>query len=159
MKIRRMLGRPKGGVSKVWGLGHLLCPWCCGRNVCVAGAQPYLGPRTRSGDMMMDGVPDVRAYKWVRPLNLSRRSTRVRGGHRRVQGADRRHQLVNGHGQHTQRMSGGAVRDFGGRHRQGGVAEFTQGVIAAAQNFAFDGQGGAFAVAARGHLVVVGVVR
>jgi hypothetical protein len=27
----------------------------------VAGAQPYLGPRTRSGDMMMDGVPDVRA--------------------------------------------------------------------------------------------------
>jgi len=26
-----------------------------------AGAQPYLGPRTMSGDMMMDGVPGVRA--------------------------------------------------------------------------------------------------
>jgi hypothetical protein len=33
----------------------------CGRCVVRAGAQPYLGPRTRSGDMMIDGVPDVRA--------------------------------------------------------------------------------------------------
>jgi hypothetical protein len=34
-----------------------------GGHVCVAGAQPYLGPRTRSGDMMMDGVPGVRAWE------------------------------------------------------------------------------------------------
>src|SRR5262245_42180171 len=27
----------------------------------ACGAQPYLGPRTTSGDMMIDGVPDVRA--------------------------------------------------------------------------------------------------
>ena len=41
-------------------------------------AQPYLGARTGSGDMMMDGVPGARACRRVRPLNLSRRSTRYR---------------------------------------------------------------------------------
>jgi len=35
-----------------------------------------------SGDMMMDGVPDVRAVERVRPLNLSGTSTQQRGGGR-----------------------------------------------------------------------------
>jgi hypothetical protein len=44
------------------GSGGVVC--CCvippvGR----AGAQTYLGPRTRSGDMMMDGVPGIRAVE------------------------------------------------------------------------------------------------
>ncbi len=35
-----------------------------------------------SGDMMMDGVPDVRAVEGVRPLILSGTSTQHRGGGR-----------------------------------------------------------------------------
>ena len=54
-----------------------------------------------SGDMMMDGVPDVRAGKGVRPLNLSGKSTQQRGGDRRPAGADRGHQLKYGQGTHT----------------------------------------------------------
>jgi len=61
MTIRRILGRPKGEAKGCLALGHRLCPLCWGERVHVAGAQPYLGPRTRSGDMMIDGVPDVRA--------------------------------------------------------------------------------------------------
>ena len=63
-----------------------------------AGAQPYLGPRTESGDMMMDGVPDVRAAEGVRPLNLSGKSTQQRGGDRIMAGAGRRHQRMYGQG-------------------------------------------------------------
>ena len=37
-----------------------------------------------SGDMMMDGVPGVRAAEEVRPLNLSGKSTQQRGGDRRL---------------------------------------------------------------------------
>ena len=59
----------------------------CGRRVARAGAQPYLGPRTRSGDMMMDGVPDVRAAEGVRPLSLSGKSTQQRGGDRTTCGS------------------------------------------------------------------------
>jgi hypothetical protein len=51
-----------------------------------------------SGDMMMDGVPGVRAVKGVRPLSLSGKSTQQRGGDRIVAGASRRHQLKYGHG-------------------------------------------------------------
>jgi hypothetical protein len=36
----------------------------------------------KSGDMMIDGVPDVRAAEGVRPLNLSGKSTHQRGGDR-----------------------------------------------------------------------------
>jgi len=46
-----------------------------------------------SGDMMMDGVPGVRAAKGVRPLSLSGKSTQQRGGDRRPAGAGRGHQL------------------------------------------------------------------
>jgi hypothetical protein len=49
-----------------------------------------------SGDMMIDGVPDVRAG--VRPLNLSGKSTQQRGGDRSAKGADRKHQLIFGQG-------------------------------------------------------------
>src|SRR6185436_13531818 len=49
-----------------------------------------------SGDMMMDGVPDVRAGKGVRPLNLSGKSTQQRGGDRRPAGAGRRHRYGQG---------------------------------------------------------------
>ena len=35
-----------------------------------------------SGDMMMDGVPGMRAGEWVRPLILSGKSTQQRGGDR-----------------------------------------------------------------------------
>ena len=51
-----------------------------------------------SGDMMMDGVPDVRATEEVRPLNLSGKSTHQRGGDRTLQGAGRRHQRMCGQG-------------------------------------------------------------
>ena len=51
-----------------------------------------------SGDMMMDGVPDVRAAEEVRPLILSGTSTQQRGGYRTIAGADRRHQLSYGQG-------------------------------------------------------------
>ena len=44
-----------------------------------------------SGDMMIDGVPDVRATEEVRPLNLSGKSTQQRGGDRKTAGAGRRH--------------------------------------------------------------------
>ena len=54
-----------------------------------------------SGDMMMDGVPGVRAAEEVRPLNLSGKSTQQRGGGRRRAGADRRHQLKYGQGTRT----------------------------------------------------------
>ena len=51
-----------------------------------------------SGDMMMDGVPDVRATEEVRPLNLSGKSTQQRGGDRNTKGASRRHQRMCGQG-------------------------------------------------------------
>ena len=47
-----------------------------------------------SGDMMMDGVPDVRAVEGVRPFILSGTSTHQRGGDRTLQGAGRRHQRM-----------------------------------------------------------------
>jgi hypothetical protein len=50
------------------------------------------------GDMMIDGVPDVRAAEGVRPLILSGKSTRQRGGDRTMTGAGRRHQLIYGRG-------------------------------------------------------------
>ena len=51
-----------------------------------------------SGDMMMDGVPDVRATEEVRPLNLSGKSTQQWGGDRITKGAGRRHQRMYGQG-------------------------------------------------------------
>ena len=67
-------------------------------NVARAGAQPYLGPRTRSGDMMIDGVPDVRAAEEVRPLSLSGKSTQQRGGDSETAGAGRWNQRICGQG-------------------------------------------------------------
>ena len=52
----------------------------------------------KSGDMMIDGVPDVRAAERVRPLILSGKSTQQRGGDRKTAGAGRRHQLLFGQG-------------------------------------------------------------
>jgi len=51
-----------------------------------------------SGDMMIDGVPGVRAAEGVRPLILSGKSTQQRGGDRRTAGAGRGHQLKCGQG-------------------------------------------------------------
>jgi hypothetical protein len=69
--------------------------------------------------MMMDGVPDVRAVKGVRPLNLSGKSTQQRqGGDRKPAGAGRRHQLKYGQGTRTTHLGGHLVR-FGDRQRQG----------------------------------------
>lgn len=52
-----------------------------------------------SGDMMIDGVPDVSGSPTkVRPLNLSGKLTPQRGGDRNLKGADRRHQLIYGQG-------------------------------------------------------------
>jgi hypothetical protein len=56
----------------------------------------------------------------------------------------------------VQHISGGVVVD---RYRHIGVIEVVQGVIDAAQQLARDRQGGAFAVASGGHLLVVAVVR
>src|ERR1700730_865919 len=50
----------------------------------------------KSGDMMIDGVPDVRAANGVRPLNLFGKSTQQRGGDRGLAGAGRGHQLMYG---------------------------------------------------------------
>ena len=97
--------------------------------------------------MMMDGVPGVRAAKGVRPLSLSGKSTQQRGGDRRPAGAGRGHQLKCGQGTRTTHL-GGHLLGFGDRHRQGGIAELTQGVIAAAQDFAFDRQGRVLAIVA-----------
>ena len=51
-----------------------------------------------SGDMMIDGVPDVRAAEEVRPLILSGKSTQQQGGDRTIAGAGCRHQLSYGQG-------------------------------------------------------------
>ena len=82
------------------GSSHLLPPVRMRQvsEVARAGAQPYLGPRTRSGDMMIDGVPDVGACEGVRPLNLSGKSTQQRGGDRKPTGAGRWHQRSYGQG-------------------------------------------------------------
>jgi hypothetical protein len=48
--------------------------------------------------MMMDGVPDVRGAKGVRPLSLSGKSIQQRGGDRNLAGAGRRHQRSYGQG-------------------------------------------------------------
>ena len=81
--------------------------------------------------MMMDGMPGVRAAKEVRPLSLSRKSTRWRGGDRKIAGAGRGHQLKYGQGTRTTHLS----RDLPhlrAWHRQGVIAKCTQRVIAAA---------------------------
>src|SRR3984893_293272 len=60
----------------------------------------------------------------------------------------------------TQRISGSRFLWSGIWQRQGGIAELTQRVIAAAQEFAFHRQGRVLAVmGARSQLVVVGVIR
>jgi hypothetical protein len=51
-----------------------------------------------SGDMMINGVPDVRVTEGVRPLNLSGKSTQRWGGDRNTTGAGRRHQRMYGQG-------------------------------------------------------------
>jgi hypothetical protein len=76
--------------------------------------------------MMMDGVPGVRAAEKVRPLSLSGKSTQPRGGDRRPAGAGRGHQLKCGQGTRTTHL-GGHPLIVGDRHRQGGIAELTQG--------------------------------
>ena len=78
-----------------------VCECGAGDNVARAGAQPYLGPRTGSGDMMIDGVPGRRACERLRPLILSGKSTQQRGGDRNLAGASRRHQLKYGQGTRT----------------------------------------------------------
>jgi hypothetical protein len=89
-----------------------------------------------SGDMMMDGVPGVRAAKEARPLSLSGKSTPWRGGDRRPTGADRGHQLKYGQGTRTTHLSRhpSSARH---RNRQGVIAKRTQRVIGTAQDFAF----------------------
>ena len=98
--------------------------------------------------MMMDGVPDVRAAEGVRPLSLSGKSTQQRGGDRNLAGAGRRHQLKLWAGHVRNAWLGGHLLRFGDRHRQGGIAELTQGVIAAAQDLALHRQGRVLAVVA-----------
>ena len=110
-----------------------------------------------SGDMMMDGVPDVRAGEGVRPLILSGKSTQQRGGDRNLAGAGRRHR----YGQGTCATHGLGGHLLGDGQRQGGIAEFAQRVIAAAQDLALHRQGGVLAVVAVAlgrQLVVVGVI-
>ncbi len=129
-------------------------------SVARAGAQPYLGPRTWSGNMMIDGVPDVRVTEGVRPLNLSGKSTQQRGGDRRPAGANRGHQLKYGRHGCNASLRGHLLRSGVGQ-REGGIAQVTQAVIAAAQNFALHRQGRVLAVVALvlGRLpVVVGVI-
>ena len=96
--------------------------------------------------MMMDGVPDVRAGDGVRPLILSGTSTQQRGGDRNLAGAGRRHRY--GQGTCATHGLGGHLLRFGDRQRQGGIAEFAQRVIAAAQDLALHRQGGVLAVVA-----------
>src|SRR5258708_38533210 len=55
------LGRPRRATARFSRM----------RGVPEGDQRTYLGPRTRSGDMMMDGVPGVRAAGGVRSLILS----------------------------------------------------------------------------------------
>ena len=132
-RIRRILiGR--GTRQRRCGSSHLLPPGTeCVRETSLRVPAPSLiwVHGRGSGDMMMDGVPGVRAAKGVRPLSLSGKSTQQRGGDRRPAGAGRRHQLKCGQGTCTTHLSGHPLF-FGDRHRQGGIAEFTQRVITAA---------------------------
>ena len=75
-----------------------------------------------SGDMMMDGVPGVRAAGEVRPLSLSGKSTQQRGGDRNVPGAGRRHQLRCGQGTHATHLRQ-PPHALVVRQCQGGIAE------------------------------------
>ena len=114
-----------------------------------ASAQPYLGPRTRVR-RHDDGWGARRAgCRRVRPLILSGASTQTAGGDRRLAGAGRGHQLKYGQGTRTTHLGGHPLL-FGDRHRQGGIAELTQRVIAAAQDFAFHRQGRVLAVVGGG---------
>jgi hypothetical protein len=127
-----------------------------------ADAQTYLGPRTKSGDMMRMGCPTCGLLRGCgrsvfpgRPTQGWVATVRVRelaAGIRWLVGTAR-----------ADRISGGlALRD---RRRERGIAELTQGVIAAAQQLPFDRQcrvlaAGLFLAAhPLGHLVVVGVIR
>ena len=67
----------------------------------------------KSGDMMIDGVPDVRVTEGVRPLNLSGKSTQQRGGDRALAGADRGHQLINGQGTSATQGEAATASDSG----------------------------------------------
>src|SRR5215212_1070799 len=67
-KVDRMLF---GGATRMVGVQVMCClRWCEVLLVGRAGAQTYLGPRTRSGDMMRMGCP-TRGLVRVRPLSLS----------------------------------------------------------------------------------------
>jgi len=126
--------RPWGTRQRRCGSSHLLPPWTeCVRETSLRVPAPSLiwVHGRGSGDMMMDGVPGVRAAKGVRPLSLSGKSTQQRGGDRRPAGAGRGHQLKCGQGTRTTHLSGHPLF-FGDRHRQGGIAELTQRVITAA---------------------------
>ena len=111
--------------------------------------------------MMMDGVPDVRAAEGVRPLNLSGKSTQQRGGDRNTQGSWPQASADVWAGHERNAWLGGHLLGFGDGQRQRGIAELTQRVIAAAQDFALHRQGGVLAVVAvmfGRQLAVVGVI-
>ena len=111
--------------------------------------------------MMMDGVPGVRAAEGVRPLNLSGKSTQQRGGDRRLREPAAGISGNMGRARAQRIVRRPPPRGSGIGQRQGGIAELTQGVIAAAQDFALHRQGRVLAVVAvvlGRQPVVVGVI-
>ena len=97
-RIRRKLGRPGRGkdiVVQVIAASREQQVF----TLCVPAPSLIWVHGRRSGDMMIDGVPDVRAAEGVRPLNLSGKSTQHSGGgDRKTKGAGRRHQRMYGQG-------------------------------------------------------------
>jgi hypothetical protein len=119
--VHRMLGR-RGVRQRCCGSSHVTASAGAGvveSKQWRAGARPYLGPRTmvRRHD---DGWGARRVgRRWVRSLILSRASTQ-RGGGREIAGADRGHQLIDGHGTHRwhlRRPPGRAQVGLARRHR------------------------------------------
>ena len=159
---RRMLGRvdeaEKCCGSTHVGLASVVRVGSPAARVGRAGAQPYLGARTISGDMMMDGVPGVRVFPVRAAAAHSEQDVHpLAGDNRAVAGADREHQWVCGQ-RHANLAVSGCLADRVGRGQRG-IAELAQRVIAAAQHLALHRQGGTFAVLARRDLPVVGVIR
>jgi hypothetical protein len=160
MRIRRILW-PGWTRKRRWGSSHLLPPvreaW--GDALRVPAPSLIWVHGRGSGDMMIDGVPDVRATEESAAAHSFREVHPTAGWRQDTTGAGRRHQLKYGQGTRATHL-GGHLLGSGVRQRQGGITELTQPVIAATQQFALHRQRRVLAaVRARGQPVVVAVIR
>jgi hypothetical protein len=122
-----------------------------------AGAQPYLGARSVSGDEMIDGVLFPRG---LRPLGLWRPASAGGVGGGSIAGAGRKGIGVM-MGERAVITSGGSVDGVCCRQVARGecvVAEFAQDVVGAPAEFARNREAGAVVVDPLGDVQVVGMV-